>query len=121
MVAFIQDKCDSLVAHLVQNPPAMQETPIRFLGWEVPWRRDRLPTPVLLGFPGSLACKESTCNVGYPGSIPGLGRSGEGNGYFLQYSGLEQSMNCIVHSVAKSWTQLSDFLFQEDKWATLST
>ena len=43
-------------------------------------------------------------------SIPGLGRSpGEGKGYPLQYSGLEDSMNCIVHGIAKSWTQLSDF------------
>ena len=42
--------------------------------------------------------------------IPGLGRSpGEGKGYPLQYSGLENSMNCIVHGVAKSWTRLSDF------------
>ena len=46
------------------------------------------------------------------GSIPGLGRScGEGKGYPLQYSGLENSMDCIVHGVAKSWTQLSDFHF----------
>ena len=44
--------------------------------------------------------------------IPGLGRSpGEGKGYPLQYSGLENSMNCIVHGVTKSWTQLSDFPF----------
>ena len=50
------------------------------------------------GFPGSSAGKESTCNAGDPGSIPGLGRSlGEGKGYPLQYSGLEDSMNCIVH------------------------
>ena len=45
------------------------------------------------GFPGSSAGKESTCNVGDLGSIPGLGRSpGEGNSYSLQYSGLENSM-----------------------------
>ena len=45
-------------------------------------------------------------------SIPGLGRSpGEGKGYPLQYSGLENSMDCIVHGVAKSWTQLSEFHF----------
>ena len=45
-------------------------------------------------------------------SIPGLGRSpGEGKGYPLQYSGLENSMDCIVHGVAKSQTQLSDFDF----------
>ena len=44
--------------------------------------------------------------------IPGLGRStGEGNGYPLQYSGLENSRDCIVHGIAKSWTQPSDFDF----------
>ena len=53
---------------------------------------------------------ESTCNVGDLGSIPGLGRSpGEGKGYPLQHSGLENSMDCIVHGVAKSRTGLSDF------------
>ena len=46
------------------------------------------------------------------GSIPGLGRSpGEGKGYPLQYSGLENSMDCIVHGVTKSQTQLSNFHF----------
>ena len=51
-------------------------------------------------------------NVGDLGSIPGLGRSpGEGNGYPLQYSGLENSLDCIVHGVAKSQTRLSDFHF----------
>ena len=49
------------------------------------------------GFPGSSAGKESACNTGDPGSIPGLGRfPGEGKGYPLQYSGLENSMNCII-------------------------
>ena len=44
--------------------------------------------------------------------IPGLGgSSGEGKGYSLQYSGLENSIDCIVHGVAKSQTQLSDFNF----------
>ena len=47
---------------------------------------------------GSSAGKESACNAGEPGSIPGLGRCpGEGNGYPLQYSGLENSMDCIVY------------------------
>ena len=56
--------------------------------------------------------KESTCNVGDLGLIPGLARSpGEGNGYPLQYSGLENSMACIVQGVAKSWTQLSNLHF----------
>ena len=63
-----------------------------------------------LGFPGDSAGKEPTCNAGDLGSIPGLGRSpGEGKGYPLQYSGLENSMNCIVHGVAKSQTRLSGF------------
>ena len=65
-----------------------------------------------MGFPCGSAGKESTCNAGDLGSIPGLGRyTGEGNGYPLQYSGLENSMDCIVHGVTKSWTQLSDFHF----------
>ena len=55
-----------------------------------------------LGFPGGTAGKESTCSVGDLGSIPGLGRSpGEGNGYLLQYSGLENSMDCIVYGVSR--------------------
>ena len=46
------------------------------------------------------------------GSVPRLGRSSEeGKGYPLQYSGLENSVDCIVHGVSKSWTQLSDFHF----------
>ena len=65
-----------------------------------------------LDFPGSSVGKESACNAGDPGSIPGSGRSpGEGKGYPFQYSGLENSMDCIDHGVAKSWTQLSDFHF----------
>ena len=54
--------------------------------------------------------KESTCNAGELGSIPGLGKSpGEGNGYLLQYSGLENSVDWIVHGVTKSRKRLSDF------------
>ena len=80
----------SLVAQLVMNPPAMQETPFRFLVGKIPWRRDKLPTPVFLGFSGSSAGKESTCNAGDLGLIPRLGGSpGEGKGYSLQYSGLK--------------------------------
>ena len=64
----------------------------------------------VLGFPDGSAGKESACNAGDLGLIPGLRRSpGEGKGYPLQYSGLENSMDCIVHGVAKSRTQLSDF------------
>ena len=76
------------------------------------WRRGRLPTPVFLGFPRGSAGKESACNAGDLGSIPGLGRSpGEGKGYPLQCSLLENSMDCVVHGVAKSQTQLSHFHF----------
>ena len=64
------------------------------------------------GFPCGSAGKESTCNVGYLGLIPRLGRSsGEGKGYTLQYSGLENSMDCIVHGITKSQTRLSNFHF----------
>ena len=66
------------------------------------------------GFPGGSDSEESACNVGDPGSGPGLGRSpGEGNGNPLQYSCLENPMDggawrATVHGVTKSWTQLSD-------------
>ena len=65
-----------------------------------------------MGFPCGSPGEESGCNAGGLGSIPGLGRSpGEGKGYPLQYSGLENSMDCIVHGIAKSQTRLSDFHF----------
>ena len=59
----------------------------------------------MLGFLGGSVGKESACNEGDLGSIPGLGRSlGEGSGYPLQYSALENFMDCIVHRITKSWT-----------------
>ena len=63
----------SQVARLVKNPPAMQETPIQFLGQEVPLEKgqDRLPTPVFLGFLGGSDGKESAYNVEDLGLIPG--------------------------------------------------
>ena len=65
-----------------------------------------------MDFPGGSAGKESACNVGHLGLIPGLGRlSGEMNGCPFQYSSLENSMDCIVHGVAKSQTGLSNFHF----------
>ena len=65
-----------------------------------------------VGFPDSSVGKQSTCNAKDPGSIPESGRSpGEGNGYPLQYFGLENSMDCIIHGVEKSWILLSDFHF----------
>ena len=66
------------------------------------------------------AGKESACNVGDLGLIPGLGRSpGEGKGYPRQYSGLENSTHCTVHGVAMSRTRLSDLHFIEDLKAVL--
>ena len=48
----------------------MQESPVSFLGWKIPWRRDRLPTLVFLGFPGGSDDNKSACNVGDLGLIP---------------------------------------------------
>ena len=63
------------------------------------------------GFPGGSGGKESTCKVGDLGLIAGLGRSPrEGTGYLLQYSGLENSMDCIVHAVTRSRIWLRDSL-----------
>ena len=78
-----------------------------------------LPLVPAKGFAGDSDSKEPACNVGDPGSNPGLGRSlGEGNSYPLQYSGLENSMDrgawqATVHRVTKSLTQLSHFHFQK--------
>ena len=97
---------------MVKNPPQCRRP--WFDSWvrKILWRRDRLPTPVFLGFPCGSAGKESACNAGDMGLTPGLGRStGEGKGYPLQYSGLENSMDGIVHGDTKSWTWLSDFHF----------
>ena len=70
-----------------------------------------------LGFPGGSDDEESTCNAGDPDSVPGLGRSPEeGDGYPLQYSCLENSMDrgawrTTVHGVAENQTQMSDYHF----------
>ena len=93
----------------------MQET--QFDSWvrKIHWRRDRLPIPVFLGFACGSAGKESACSAADLGLIPRLGRyPGEGNGYPLQCSGLENSIDCIVHGVTKesdTTEQLSLSLF----------
>ena len=74
-LSFHSFKIISLVTQLVKNPPAIQETPLRFLGQKMCWRRDRLPTQVFLGFPSGSAGEESTCDVGDLDLITGLGRS----------------------------------------------
>ena len=71
--------------------------------------------------PCGSAGKESTCNVEDLGSIPGLGRSpGEGKGYPLQYSGLENSMDYTVHGITKSRTRLNDFHFHFIIWLPIN-
>ena len=100
---------DSLRPHESQHarPPCPSPTPGVY-----PDSCPSLPAPVFLGFHCGSAGKKSTCSVGNLGLIPGLGRSpGEEKGYPLQYSCLENSMDCIVHGVTKSRTQLSDFTF----------
>ena len=96
--------------------------------WRIPWTEELgmlqstgsqrvghdWATSLSLSLCGS-AGKESACNAWDLGWIPGLGRSpGEGKGYPLQYSGLGNFMDYIVHRVAKSWTQLNDFHFHHD-------
>ena len=127
----------SLVAQLVKNPPAMQETGVRSLGWEDPPEKGkashssilawRIPWTVhgvaksrtqlsdfhftSLHFTCGSAGKESSCTAGDLGSIPGLGRSpGEGKGYPLHYFGLENSADCIDHGLTESRTP-RDFHF----------
>ena len=74
--------------------------------------------PSSRAFPDSSVSKESACNAGDPGSIPGPGRSaGEGIGYPFLYSGLENFMDCIVHGVAKSQTRWVTFT-QPSLWVS---
>ena len=86
----------------------MQETLVLTRGQKDPLEKGCATHSSILGLPWWLRCKESACNVGDLGSIPGLGRSsGKGKGYPLQYSGLENSMDrapwrAIVHEAAES-------------------
>ena len=105
----------SPIAQLVKYLSAMQETLVRFLGQEDLLEKGYLPSLVFLGFSCGSAGKESNCNVGHLGLTLGLGGSpGEGKGYPLQYSGLENSIDCIAYGVAKSWTRLNDFCFHSE-------
>ena len=88
----------------------MQETPVQFLVKKFPWKIDRLPTPVFLGFPGGSDGKNSPCNAEDLGSIHDLGRSLRGgHGNPLQYSCLENPWDrgawwATVHGITKSQT-----------------
>ena len=91
---------------------ACNETPAPFLSQEDPLQKGQATHSSIPGPPLWIRGKESASNVGDLGSIPGLeGSPGEGKGYPLQYSGLENSMDHIGHGVPKSQTQLRDFHF----------
>ena len=103
-----------LVAQLIKNHLQCRRPQFDSWAGKTSWRRNRLPTPVFMSFPGGSNGKESTCNAGDLGLIPGLGRSpGGGHGSPLHYSCLENSIDrgtwqATVHGVTASWTQLSD-------------
>ena len=95
---------------LVKNPPAVQETPVGFLGQEDPLEKGTVTHSGILGLLLWLSSSRICLHAGDLGLILGLGRyPEEEKGYPFQFSGLENSMDCIVHGVAKSQTQLSDF------------
>ena len=96
------------MALAVKNSPA-NAGDIREVGsilrQENPLEEGQVTHSNILGLPFGSAGKESTCNVGDLGLIPGWGRSpGEGKDYPLQYFGLENSMNCVLHGIPKSRT-----------------
>ena len=92
----------SLVVQLGKGPPAEQATLTQFLGQEDLLEKGEATHSSVLGLPWWLRGKESACSMGDLGSIPGSGRSpGEGKGCPFQYSGLVNSMHCIVHGVAE--------------------
>ena len=104
-------QADSLPLSHQGSPPATGYFQT-YLGIRFMWRLKKCPKlssslqlnwiKTFEGFPCGSACKESTCNAGDLGLIPGLGRSpGEGKGFPLQCSGLENPMDCIVHGVTK--------------------
>ena len=106
-------KWASLVAQLVKNLPAMPETPVQFLGQEDRWRRDQLPTPVFLGFPGAQTVKNPP--VMQETWVQSLGWKDpleKGMANPLQYSGLENSMGLQrlrhdFHFLCKHFVKLS--------------
>ena len=99
-----------LVAQLIKNPPAVQEILVKSWVRKIHWRRDRLPTPVFLGFPCGSAGKESACNVGDLGLILGCWGDPLEKGKATHSSILVWRIPwTTVHEVIKSWTQLSHF------------
>ena len=106
----------SLIAQLVKNLPECRRPQFNCWVRKIRWRRDRLPTPVFLGFPCGSAGKESACSVGDLGSSPGLGRSpGEGKGLSSpvfwpgEFHGLySPSLLCCAKNM---WSYSTDFVY----------
>ena len=104
----------SLIAQLVKNCLQCRRPWFTSRVRKIPWRRDRLPTPVFLGFPGGSDGEDSACSDGDLSLIPGLGRSPGGTRIptpvFLpgELHGQKSLVGYIVHGVAKSQTRLSD-------------
>ena len=102
------------MAQQVKDLPAMQETPVQSWVRKIPWRRDKLSTPVFLGFPGGSAGKETACHAGDTGSILGSGRSpGEGISYPLHFSWASLVAQLVLDLPAMQETPVQ-FLGQED-------
>ena len=99
----------SLVAQLVKNLPAMQETWFDWWVWKIHWRRDRLFTPVFLGFPGGSV--EKNLPAVLEAWVWSLGWGDSLEGMATDYSILAWRIPCIVPGVTKSWTGLSHFCF----------
>ena len=113
-LAWVLAVCICIMKNRAKSPKSEGSLCIfsEIVGWGNTWYCCVTSCPT--GFPDSSVGKESACNAGDLGLIPGLGRSpGEGKGYPRQYSGLENSMDFAVHGVTKSWTRLSDFHFQK--------
>ena len=90
------------MAQLVKNLPG-------FDSWvgKTPWRRERLPTPVFLGFPGGSASKESVCNEGDLGWEDPLEKEMATHSTILPGDSMDRGgWQAVVHGVTKSWTQL---------------
>ena len=99
----------SLIAQLVNNPPSRRPWFDSWVG-EIPWRRARLPTQYSwTSLVAQLVKNPPAMWETWVRSLDWGDSPGEGKAYPLQYSGLENFMNCIVHRVAKSQTWLSDF------------
>ena len=103
-----------MIAQLVKNLPSMQKALVQFLGQEDLLEKGQSTHSSILGLPLWLSWLRIHLQCWRPGfdNYPGLVICpGEGKGYPLQYSDLENSMDCIVHGITKSWTWLSNFHF----------